>query len=127
MSAEVLREAARLMRERAEAATDGPWTVDDPGMGRTKEIFGPIGALPGLGRQLPVAERVFGRDAKHIASWHPTVALVVADWLDAVATRIEEIHDALPFSARLTLDSLNVTAAEQALAVARAYLGKEQP
>lgn len=27
------------------------------------------------------------KDAEHIASWHPAVALAVADWLDDIATR----------------------------------------
>jgi hypothetical protein len=32
----------------------------------------------------------YGRsNAEHIASWHPVVALAVADWLDGVAQAIE--------------------------------------
>jgi hypothetical protein len=50
-------------------------------------------------------------DSEHIASWHPAVALAVADWLDYVA----DAHDETACPA--------MSAAEQ---VARAYLG-EQP
>jgi hypothetical protein len=31
-----------------------------------------------------------GADAGHIASWHPAVALAVADWLDFEAEQIED-------------------------------------
>ena len=49
-------------------------------------------------------------NAEHIASWHPAVALAVADWLDADAGVMER-HD---------LD----VAISKAYAVARAYLGR---
>jgi hypothetical protein len=103
------------MRERAEAAAEPwhPWGDDSlperSGMTAwTDDMNGYLG----------------GPWAVHAGSWHPAVALAVADWLAVVAARIEEIHDSLPFTARLTLDSLNVTAANEAVAVARAYLGE---
>ena len=88
MSAEVLREAAALMRTRAEnsaTAMVGPltWTAH----------FGGHDSMTSL----------------HYQSWHPTVALAVADWLDACALVTEiapDRHKGL------------------ALAVARAYLGE---
>jgi hypothetical protein len=48
----------------------------------------------------------------HAASWHPTVALAVADWLDEVAKAWE-----------LLLEYPSA----KAEAVARAYLAGEQP
>lgn len=73
MSADVLRKAAALMRERAEAATGGPWLA----YGHTVE---------GAGTVYFDKHSLHG-DADHIASWHPAVALAVADWLDDIATR----------------------------------------
>ena len=49
-------------------------------------------------------------DALHIASWHPAVALAVADLLDRPA----DDHDETP-----------CPAIDAALAVARAYLGED--
>ena len=122
MSAELLREAAAKMRERATGANDawgdGRWTTGEVGwsvrQGLTYDVH--------LGGSLVTAAGC-EELAEHIASWHPAVALAVADWLEAIANRIDEIHDSLPFSAQLTLTSLNVTAVEQAVSVARAYLG----
>jgi hypothetical protein len=50
-------------------------------------------------------------NASHIASWHPVVALAVADLLDEAA----EMHDKTP-----------CPAADAAVTVARAYLGEIQ-
>jgi hypothetical protein len=61
------------MRERAEKATPGPWGHDD-------EYVHGQGLLIAEGRG-SIAEP----DATHIASWHPAVALAVADWLDIEA------------------------------------------
>jgi hypothetical protein len=72
MSAEVLREAAALMREKAmRACPDGVW-YDQHDLHE---------AL------IPLADSVDDpeADATHIASWHPAVALAVADWLDSAA------------------------------------------
>lgn len=120
MSADLLREAAALMRERAEAATPGPWehhrdhggretgdgelligNIGDSGGGRRAADF--IGKCWGWGPQQP--------NAAHIASWHPAVALAVADWLDGEAGYVER-HAAS-----------DLTTA-RALAVARTYLGR---
>lgn len=69
--AETLRRAAALMRERAEAVGDGwysaaAWATASP-------------------MSLPIEKA----DAEHIASWHPDVALAVADSLVAAAVHIE--------------------------------------
>jgi len=87
VSADLLRRAAALMRERAEAATPGPWHGFPPeapawsqqvvwaGQATVAEVSMPIPPEFGL-------DGLADRD--HIASWHPAVALAVADWLDRV-------------------------------------------
>jgi len=96
MSADLLREAAALMRERAETcapdATVGPvtWTSTFDGSDQTTFI--------------------------HYQSWHPAVALAVADWLEASALRADEVEaDGMTYGG---------TDGRPALAVARAYLGR---
>lgn len=116
--ADTIRRAARLMRERANAATPGPW-------GAYRYIYGDIAASRIIshakGRVIVAggAEDPFGgggvyahEDADHIASWHPTVVRVVADWLDMWA------HSA-PWN---FLHPINDAA--YALDVARTYLGE---
>lgn len=49
-----------------------------------------------------------GHQRAHVASWHPAVALAVADWLDDAATLADE-------TGRID---------RHALAVARAYIGE---
>lgn len=74
-----LRAAAALLRERAEATDVGAWEWRD--YGSTRSAFG-----------LMVGEKTFAhlyaaeRDATFIATMDPTVALAVADWLDAENT-----------------------------------------
>lgn len=117
MSATVLREAAAKMRERAEAATPGPWiwnsSMDDD---LHADAAGWVGHdRTGDGFQEYVCSTAnhpdgFG-DGVHIASWHPAIALAVADWLEAEA------------------DWAGVGAAnspdDAAIAVARVYLGSD--
>ena len=119
MSGDVLRRAAGLMRERAEAATPGPWFADD--------VYGTVTA--GLRSAREAYDREYDNsdpdpwvipesqdsstyvpDLRHIASWHPAVALAVADWLDGEAAFCE---------------AEDVPPTPQALAVARAYLGAD--
>lgn len=98
MSAETLRRAAALMRERAEAATPGPWAT-----GRSSDDMPAFVRKPGW---WVIASRTDDGDAHHIASWQPLVALAVAEWLDHEA----EMHE-------MEYDTTH------ALAVAGAYLG----
>lgn len=68
--AELLRRAAALMRERAEAATPGPWT-SGPHFQR------PNCASVFAGRRTDahyLAMYATTSNAEHIASWHPAVA-----------------------------------------------------
>lgn len=98
--ADLLREAAELMRQRAQAATVGPWDWAEDGLVWANRLGDPVSGSTEV------------EDAEHIASWHPTVALAVAHWLDIQAGGLERGQDH-------TADTL------QALKVARAYLGKE--
>ena len=102
MSADLLREAAALMRERAELAPPSPWKADVRSNGRAWLDVGDEPHAWGM-HGWPAA-------AAHVASWHPAVALAVADWL-MVAVRLLPL---LPPGIR-----------DKALAVARAYLGRD--
>lgn len=131
MSAEILRRAANLMRERAGAATPGPWLVDQPGDGAPLFIGnrtdGSVYSTADRMGDLTSAAAAQRRDdAEHIASWHPAVALAVADWLDSMYRRWEAAENSLSaMSVRAMSGGLNHPDPD-ALAVARAYLG-EQP
>lgn len=102
MTAETLRKAAALMRERAKPARAGSWFAEGA------EIFAEWEHAPRYiavcDASIPEGNRA---NAEHIASWHPGVALAVADWLDACVRR----------------PNFAIT---EALAVATAYLGGEQ-
>lgn len=130
MSAARLREAAALMRSRAEAATPGPWEfVDGSEFGRepfiARKSSGPRFRFPAHAETMGTRsydpaeylnEALF--DAEHIASWHPLVALAAAHVLSVVADGIEgERRGDDPSHWRL-----HETAA---LAVADAYLGAD--
>ena len=113
MSAEILRRAARLMRERAEAAdkdtfSRSPWsaTIFDDGRAWLKPAH--------------ISMHGYPNTAEHIASWHPAVALAAADWLEASA-------EAWEISDPNYATSLRAAAVghRQALVFARAYLGGE--
>ena len=144
MTADTLRRAAALMRDRAEAATQGPWRrVRSGGMVVTDDAESTCNPP----KVLLVADRTREPNTQHIASWHPAVALAVADWLDSEANRWEsandrhwwislnhwnEHNDDAPMPEQ-TEAHFRATAVEfadgscrHALAVARAYLG-EQP
>lgn len=71
------------MRSRAEAANEGPWAPETNHSGYHQDIWSELGA----GRRFQLGGDFVPPDAEHIASWHPAVALAVADWLDSVADR----------------------------------------
>jgi fermentation-respiration switch protein FrsA (DUF1100 family) len=99
--ADILRPAAALMRERAEATMEEDTGLDENSWYRIED------AEPTAIRTKWWAfAQANEADADHIASWHPTVALAVADWLDAQARG-------------------SITPSWHALMVARAYLGEE--
>lgn len=120
MSADILRQAAGLMRERAAAATHGPWGRDE---------IGDVWMEEADGQPVLVSRRSTDDDAAHIASWHPTVALAVADWLDRLHVFITDFSE-YDEDEELTA-ALNGNGAvadwpevESALNVAYTYLGK---
>lgn len=110
MNADTLRRAAKEMREQAEAAVlacgDEPWLFDYgyPGY----DVRNSVG--------VKVSENSTEETAEHIASWHPAVALAVADLLDSIAS----------FREHLLVEEGFFTPPEPDLvvALARAYLGE---
>lgn len=126
-----LRDAASLMRKHAEAATAGSWWVYDgqPWYGNEARIrqFDADAADDtadevAWDEELKHAGTLFhgdvvsAADSDHIASWHPVVALAVADLLDFFADAAESGND---------IPALRGRGLEQALVVARTYLGRE--
>lgn len=123
MSAPILRRAASLMRERALAATDKGfgWRLADlPG---GNEVWANRDAaghdafmVTTTATRLNPNPGVKGHaDATHIASWHPTVALAVAAWLDTAADwREDNPEDAA--------EEPDPSVGDPALAVAHLYL-----
>ena len=107
------------MRERAEAATPGPWRVaaegsegsriaPDSGDKRERSRF--VGIMNGR------VQPEDGRNATHAASWHPAVALAVARWLEAESCEVEiSLGDGITIGGP-SLEAVNV---------ARAYLGEQ--
>jgi len=107
MTADLLRRAAKLMRERADAALSGPWVTDGAEIHEME-----TGERLWVGETLDIEDREQGEwNAQHIASWHPAVALAVADWLDYVAENPMFVGQIPKYSTF-------------AQAVARAYLGE---
>lgn len=113
MTAETLRRAAALMRERAEAATGSPWRAVEGAS------FGWWVERPHLG---DVALDLHGENARHIASWHPTVALAVAEWLEDEAERIppHATHALTGGGMEIPIE------AAPAVILARLYLGENE-
>ena len=114
-SAQELREAAKLIRERAQAATPGPWQ---------HMCLGSEGCLVlranGTVRERDHRVARFGQkewkadhaDADYVTGMHPGVALKVADLLDKLA-----------WMGELDPDMLGRVGCDEAIAVARAFLG----
>ena len=113
MSAEILRRAASLMRERAEAATPGPWRAEySKKSGHCVIDDESTNCLDSVARTTHYRDSA---DADHIASWHPAVALLVAAMLEREAEVLDEYAD------------INHDWPEtMSQAVARAYLGDVQ-
>ncbi len=118
MSAELLIRAAQKLREAAEAATPGPWTVESAEDGHGDymlyNVLGPTddkGVTP-IPLQTRTEDAGFHSQAEadvdYAALMHPPVALAVAKWLDLAASW----YAGAPHSDE----------AEHALAVARAVL-----
>ena len=106
MSVEILREAASLMRERAKAATPGPWEGGERIVWSNANTRNPYVVTDGEGGD---GGAFSVGNVDHIASWHPAVALAVADLLDISVT-----HQV----------GFTPIARERITAIARAYLGE---
>lgn len=128
VSAELLREAASLIRERALVATPGPWSEYVLGS-EGYDVRGPDQLLPTsrIPRRVRVARcgyeawEVDKANAEHIAAWHPAVALAVADWLEAEADGVD-----FAISVGVTEQLMRESKmGSSALAVAVAYLNRE--
>lgn len=121
MSAEVelLRHAAFHMRDRAFAATPGPWLARRSGVVGVEQPAEIGGHMLFESWQCDDGNHADKRreDAEHIASWHPSVALAVADWLEHCAEVTE--NKEVSFGLRVAINS-------HALIVARAYLAQRK-
>lgn len=135
-AARYLRDTAKLMRERADAATQGShyslephcycsdWDdeveCDHRPINWSLRIETPERA-PAVSHELATRIHQQG-DAEHIASWDPTVARAVADLLDMAAREWDAAVTACAVIDRtLTPEQLVGPAVAAALAVARAY------
>lgn len=128
----ILRRAAAQMRGTAQAAYPGPWISDDnEDCWRLHSKPDPhrpsMQILKAPKHDTPYAE--YWPDeptAAHIVAWHPGVALVVADMLEAAADDFEWIgrHNAIDpdDDGRTRIMPHHLAAA--ALKIARAYLGE---
>lgn len=90
MSADRLREAARVLRERAQAATSGPWEASTS----TNPTY--VAQVGHLAERDPSYIAACGpasvggdHAASYIATVHPGVGLALADWLDTAANNAE--------------------------------------
>lgn len=116
--AETLRSAAKLMRERALAATPGPWRAHEENHGNwyvSSVAFGQVST--GINEEPSLPEFLMierdQRDAEHVAGMDPVVALALADLLDRVAWMV-----------KLDGELAGRVGVDETLAVARAFLGE---
>jgi hypothetical protein len=107
MSADLLRRAAKVLREHAEKALPGPWDSLDNG----DRFISDPGGEDDL-RYIFAEPAVHGASANYCALMHPPVALAVAEVLEAHAESVEE--DGPCFSMTSDVDA--------ALTLARAIL-----
>ena len=109
---EVLRHAAKLMRERAEAQPRAAWLVIPPDRHRGAVVRDHLAKIVTADVPEWVVARTLTDAAAHIASWHPLVAAEVAAVLDACADEMDaDLRDGLMVGAAV-------------LRLARAYLGE---
>lgn len=117
--AETIRRAIEQMRADAASVPHGRWEKEFSDVVRTDVPFGGPGYL--------IAETATVERATYIASWHPAVALAVADLLEAVLQRYEAVlavHIPSPRPGAVTAAD-HVQGFDDALRlVARTYLGE---
>ena len=120
MSAELLREAAKVLRERVTAVQSG---AAEPEM-----WFGVEELELALthGDQAEMGDP--HADAAYIATMHPGVGLALADWLEATESTMRHVMDDLAaIEGRPTIDQLVGYDFVEAITVARLILGREAP
>ncbi|MFI7073618.1 hypothetical protein [Micromonospora sediminicola] len=91
---DTIREAARLIRERAEAATPGPYFTTGKSSRYGGMVAEPTDGHPehdGYDGHL-IGESMSEANRSHLAGWSPVVALAVADWLDFEARMGNTFH-----------------------------------
>lgn len=118
-SAETIRRAAKLMRERAEKAHPGPWDFETEVGG-----FGPVGcvmvpfsphypgARSGLTSYTPLGTQN-ASTAEYIASMQPSVAMALA-----------EVFDKFAWMGELDPELFGRVGCDEVIALARVYLGE---
>ena len=116
LNVKILRQAAAKMRATAQDAIPGPWTSLENGDRLIHEHNDGSDDFTYVVDE-PMSN---GANAKHIAAWHPGVALAVADWLDATAVKSKELNDLLGIISEPSGDPIW----NAAVRVARAYLGE---
>ena len=94
---ETLREAAKVLRERAGAATPGPWEAAQDHL--THSVGADVRSVPSGGYAAADCCGYQGastnEDAAYIATMHPGVALALADWLDETARWVPIMEEPL--------------------------------
>jgi len=128
VTADLLREAAALMRERAEKATTGPWEFRPRrGFESVNDAPATIGFKDTSGYFVMLREGTWGTqgDMGYVASWHPAVALAVADWLDAAYADWHHSEHSLGAMSIRSMSGQPNLPDGMALAVAHAYLGRD--
>ncbi len=93
MSADLIRRAAEVLRERAEKATPGPWSTSSA-FGDTANLLDARGALIAEGGPIEDGGDWFGAvsvlDATYIATVHPGVALALAEIIASEAKWVDD-------------------------------------
>ncbi len=112
--AEVIRRAAKLMRELAEGCEPRRWYWKALGEKRYPQRVSSEGNVSLIAETfIDPAHRPY--EAEHIASWHPLVTLAVADWLET---------EAINSDAYAGNGNWLGAPSEHALKIARTYLGE---
>lgn len=134
MSADLLREAAELMRTRATFATVGPWWLNggepwagDEALTRRMDADDSLtddeyATWERTTNSLFAGDVWHAPDAEHIASWHPAVALAVALLLDNEANSID-MADVQRGNGDYEWPAYNNGRRELLVDIATAYLG----
>lgn len=93
-TADTLSRAATLLRERADAATPGPWVTETR---PTYDVFDPYrpDAYLVWARGRKAARGDSAETTAYIATMGPALGLLIADWLDAAAEAAEPDAKAL--------------------------------